>query len=187
MRGGDAIFPRLGYSRLDGVTSDHWTDVEELTWEPQFYRYVRDAFAPLGLAIDAWAPEYTPGPGREFPVLVVNDLYEKWKGTVRFRLLRGDRPLAEKMLSCEIPAPGKSKVDVCDRHSPSARALSGRGGLVEPGSRTGVQLARLRRSGEVKAFLLRIRVRASRRRLKRPLSQCLAFLPLAVPGLGKFT
>ena len=127
-------FCALGYSRLDGVTSDHWTDVEELTWEPQFYRYVRDAFAPLGLAIDAWAPEYTPGPGREFPVLVVNDLYEKWKGTVRFRLLRGDRPLAEKMLSCEIPALGSRKLTFAIDIPPQPAHYRVEAALLSPGA-----------------------------------------------------
>ncbi len=103
-------FCALGYSRPGGVTSDNWTDVEKLTWEPQFYQYVRDAFAPVGLMIDAWAEEYPPGPGRAFPVVVVNDLYESWKGTVRFRLLRDDRPLAEETQPCEIPALGSRKL-----------------------------------------------------------------------------
>ena len=54
-------FCGLGYSRPDGQTSDHWADVEKLAWDPDFYGYVRDAFAPVGLMIDAWAEEYPPG------------------------------------------------------------------------------------------------------------------------------
>ena len=73
-------FCGLGYSRPDGQTSDHWADVERLTWEPEFYRYVRDAFAPVGLMIDAWAEEYPAGHGRKFPVVVINDIYDDWQG-----------------------------------------------------------------------------------------------------------
>ena len=110
-------FCGLGYSRPGdkarpegGATSDHWIDLEKLAWEPEFYRYVRDAFAPVGLMIDAWAAKYPPGPGREFPVVVINDLDKSWKGTVRFRLLRDGKTLEEKTQPCEVPALGKQKL-----------------------------------------------------------------------------
>lgn len=38
-------FCSLGYSRADGQTSDHWTVWTKLSWEPEFHRYLRDAFA----------------------------------------------------------------------------------------------------------------------------------------------
>ena len=111
-------FCALGYSRPGeqprpeaGATSDHWTDVERLTWEPEFADYVRDAFAPVGLMIDAWAEEYPPGKTQDFPVVVINDLYEGWKGTVRFRLVGDGRSLVEKSLPTEVPALGKLKLD----------------------------------------------------------------------------
>jgi len=103
-------FCALGYSRPDGVTSDNWTDVEKLTWDPWFYQYARDAFAPVGLMIDVWAKSYPPGPGRVFPVVVINDLYETWKGTVRFRLLRDDKTIAEQRQACEVSALGSRKL-----------------------------------------------------------------------------
>ncbi len=110
-------FCALGYSRSGekprpegGATSDHWADVEKLAWEPEFFEYVRDAFAPVGLMIDAWAAKYPPGPGRNFPVVAINDLYESWQGTVRFRLLRDDKTIAEQTQDCEIPAMGSRKV-----------------------------------------------------------------------------
>ena len=55
-------FTTLGYSRPDGQTSDHWLDggVERLEWEPEFYRYVRDAFAPVGLAVNFWPDRVLP-------------------------------------------------------------------------------------------------------------------------------
>jgi hypothetical protein len=102
-------FCALGYARPDGQTSDHWLDVEKLTWEPEFYTYVRDAFAPVGLMIDAWAEEYPAGKQQEFPVVVINDLYENWKGTVRLRLLRNGATVQEKTQPCEVPALGDAK------------------------------------------------------------------------------
>ncbi len=103
-------FCALGYSRPGGVTSDNWADVEKLTWEAQFYQYVRDAFTPVGLMIDAWADSYPPGPGRTFPVVVINDRYENWKGTVRFRLLRDGKTSTEATQPCEVAALGSQRL-----------------------------------------------------------------------------
>jgi len=89
-----------------GWTCDDWTDIENLTWDPMFLTYVRDAFAPVGLMLDAWAEEYPGGQAREFPVVVINDLYEPWEGIVRFRLLREGAPLEEKTQPCTVPALG---------------------------------------------------------------------------------
>jgi len=103
-------FCALGYARSDGQTSDHWTDVEKLVWEPEFQRYVRDAFAPVGLMIDAWAEEYAAGKPQEFPVVVINDLYSSWQGTVRFRLLKDGTCVQEQAMSCEVPPLGDVKL-----------------------------------------------------------------------------
>jgi hypothetical protein len=52
-------FCGLGYScpgdqpRPKGeATSDHWIDLEQLTFEPTFQKCVRDAFSPMGLMLD---------------------------------------------------------------------------------------------------------------------------------------
>jgi hypothetical protein len=100
-------FCGLGYSRCDGYTSDNFIDIERCAFEPHWARYVRDAFAPVGLMIDAWAERYAPGPGRNFPVVVINDRHEIWRGTVRFRLLCDGRTLAEQTQPCEVPAVGR--------------------------------------------------------------------------------
>ncbi|MCX6880531.1 MAG: SUMF1/EgtB/PvdO family nonheme iron enzyme [Verrucomicrobia bacterium] len=102
-------FCALADSRANGQTSDHWVDVAKLTWEPAFYRYVRDAFAPVGLMIDAWAEDYPAGKAQEFPVVVINDLYENWLGTIRVRLLSEGAVVQEKTLPCEVPALGDVK------------------------------------------------------------------------------
>jgi hypothetical protein len=100
-------FTSLGYSRADGQTSDHWLDVARLKWEPEFFRYVRDSFAPIGIMIDAWAEEYRAGEPHEFAVVVINDLQQDWKGTVQLRILRDGKALEERRIRAEVPALGR--------------------------------------------------------------------------------
>ena len=66
-------FTTLGYCRPDGQTCDHWKKggVASLQWEPEFYRYVRDAFAPVGLMVDYL--ERPAGPRAKARVPVVLD------------------------------------------------------------------------------------------------------------------
>jgi hypothetical protein len=90
-------FCGLGYSRSDGQTSDHFIDVEKLTWEPHFSRYVRDAFAPVGVMVDEWAEDLPPALARKTKIMLVNDLSETWTGSLRFRLLQNKTILQEKM------------------------------------------------------------------------------------------
>ncbi|MBI4327125.1 MAG: discoidin domain-containing protein [Chloroflexi bacterium] len=103
-------FCGLGYSRSDGQTSDHFTDIEKLTYEPEFERYVKDAFAPVGLMIDEWAEDLPAAVARAFPVVVVNDLDNDWKGGVRFRVRQGAKVIAEKDRLCDVPALGVSRL-----------------------------------------------------------------------------
>ena len=60
-------FCGLGYSRPDGQTSDNFIDVKNLTYEPNFFQYVRDAFAPVGVAIDYWEDRSAEGFHRPRP------------------------------------------------------------------------------------------------------------------------
>ena len=103
-------FCGLGYSRPDSQTSDNWVDVQNLIFEPNFRRYVGDAFAPVGIMVDAWAETYPAGQPHAFPVQVINDLYRGWQGSVRFRLLRRGQPVQEKTQPCEVAALGLSKL-----------------------------------------------------------------------------
>ena len=109
-------FCGLGYSRPGdkprpegGATSDDFIDLKNLVFEPLFEQYVRDSFAPVGLMIDAWAEKYPPGP-REFPVVVINDMYDAWHGTLRFRLLRSGTAVVEQAQPCRVSALGTRKL-----------------------------------------------------------------------------
>jgi hypothetical protein len=104
-------FTSLGYSRPNGQTSDHWLDVATLAWEPEFLSYVRDAFAPVGVMVDAWAETYEAGSAHAFRIAVVNDLYQDWSGAVRVRLLRDGVPIGEQEKRAAVPALGRAEVE----------------------------------------------------------------------------
>ena len=56
-------FCGLGYSRTNGQTCDNFIDIEKLRFEPEFQRYMADAFAPVGLMIDEWRSQLPAGQG----------------------------------------------------------------------------------------------------------------------------
>jgi len=105
-------FTTLGYSRPDGQTCDHWTKggVAKLQWEPEFYRYVRDAFAPVGLVIDYWKDHSLHGVRARVPVVLSNDLDQPWQGPVTLRLKRGDRVSFERKQDCRLDPLGQTTV-----------------------------------------------------------------------------
>ncbi len=110
-------FDSLSYSRPGekpwpegGATSDHWQDVKKLKFEPLFEKYVKDAFAPTGLMLDFWAEEVPAGEKRDVSVVVINDLYEPWQGSVRFRLLRGAKVLSEQTQPCAVAVLGDKRL-----------------------------------------------------------------------------
>ena len=107
-------FCGLGYSRPGdkpgpegGATSDHFLDIETLEFEPNFEKYVRDAFSPVGLMIDKWDEQFSPGAEIQVPVVVINDLYKDWKGSVHLCILRGDETVLEQSMICSISGLGR--------------------------------------------------------------------------------
>lgn len=103
-------FTSLGYSRPDGQTSDHWSDVAGLQWEPLFYKYVRDAFAPTGLMIENWADEHQAGSTQSFPIVVTNDRDQAWNGTVRLRLLQDGKVRQEQDQPWQVEPFGNNRL-----------------------------------------------------------------------------
>ena len=102
-------FCGLGYSRAGdkprpegGATSDHFIDLENLTFEPNFEKYVRDAFSPVGLMIDFWAEQLDTGSQQKFEIVLINDLHELFKGSVRLAIERDGKTIVEKVTNCQI-------------------------------------------------------------------------------------
>ncbi|MHC4435788.1 MAG: glycoside hydrolase family 2 TIM barrel-domain containing protein [Planctomycetota bacterium] len=102
-------FCGLGYSRPGdkprpegGATSDHFIDLEKLTFEPNFERYVRDAFSPVGLMIDFWAEQLDAGSQQKFEIVLINDLPVLFEGSVRLAIEQDRKTIAEKITNCQI-------------------------------------------------------------------------------------
>ncbi len=93
-----------------GATSDHFIDLEKLTFEPKFAEYVREAFNPVGLMLDFWAEEVPCGAEQPLRVFVINDLYKDWSGTVRLRMMQGDRQVSAQTQTCKVAALGREIV-----------------------------------------------------------------------------
>ncbi len=79
-------FTALGYDRPNGQTSDNWSDLKNLIWEPQFLKYVSKSFAPLGLMLNFWQDSLHVSRLENIPVITINDLGNDWKGEIRVRL-----------------------------------------------------------------------------------------------------
>jgi len=101
-------FTALGYGRPDGQTCDNWIDLANLTWEPDFLKYMHDAFSPIGLMADFWDDKIKKGTDQDIPVIVINDLEDEWKGTVMFRILENDKVVLEKSQEITIASFGKN-------------------------------------------------------------------------------
>lgn len=116
-------FCGLGYSRPGirprpegGATSDDFSDIDTLDFEPQFFRYVRDSFNPVGLMLDFWEEELAPGVEHKVKVYVINDRDRSWRGSVRLQLTNAATPLAE--IECEVAPLGRRVLEF-SFHTPS--------------------------------------------------------------------
>ena len=56
-----------------GFTSDNFSDVRSLTLNRYFRDYVGEAFRPLGVYINFWHRQLSPGDARDYTVMLVND------------------------------------------------------------------------------------------------------------------
>jgi hypothetical protein len=108
-------FCGLGYSRPDeprGQTSDNFTDILELTYEPQFYKYVKPAFSPVGLMIDMWDKSAEPGTELAFPLHVWNDLPDEWSGEMQISIREAEEFKSELSVHLSLAPFGKEIMDI---------------------------------------------------------------------------
>ncbi|HXK60994.1 MAG TPA: glycoside hydrolase family 2 TIM barrel-domain containing protein [Acidobacteriota bacterium] len=108
-------FCGLGYSRPGdkprpegGATSDHFVDLESLTFEPYFETFVKQAFNPLGLMLDFWFEEVAPGSLHDTKVFLINDLYEPWQGDVRVSILKDGEEIWSRASRCLVKGLGRN-------------------------------------------------------------------------------
>jgi beta-galactosidase len=96
---GVMYFTGLGYSRTSpprGQTCDNFVDVQNLVFEPSFEKYMKSAFAPVGLMQDIWNAKYKRGTDLVVPVYVTNDTYSDFSDTLKLTLIL-DHQLIKKV------------------------------------------------------------------------------------------
>jgi hypothetical protein len=103
-------FTGLGYARANGQTCDNWIDLKNLTWEPQFYTYMRDAFSPIGLMIDFWDDTIKKGIQQDIPIIAINDLDKDWQGKIRLQVLKNGMVVQEIIKDITITALGQNSL-----------------------------------------------------------------------------
>jgi hypothetical protein len=105
-------FTALGYSRSDGQTSDHFTDVARLQYEDEFMKYIPDAFSPTGLMLDEWGKQIKTGEYHPFRILAVNDLEKAWAGKITLELFIHDKLISGAENDFSIEAFGQNETTI---------------------------------------------------------------------------
>ena len=104
-------FCGLGYSRSEppmGQTSDNFIDIENLVYEPVFYKKIKPKFAPLCLMIDKWEKEYPSGSVIDVPVYVINDLPDDWTGNLTLQITKGNSSVKSINKEIEVQSFGRN-------------------------------------------------------------------------------
>jgi len=85
--------------------------LDSLEFEPHFYKYVKDAFSPVGLMIELWPDETGVEPDGKiaFNIPVINDTYEEWTGEIKVSILTGknDENYKTQSKKYKVPALGR--------------------------------------------------------------------------------
>lgn len=83
---GVLLFCALTSSHPRVFTTDNFVDLDSLDYDPNFLRYVGDAFAPVALMIDLWDRELAGRTLHEIPIVAINDEPTDWSGEVVLRV-----------------------------------------------------------------------------------------------------
>ena len=98
-------FCGLGYSRSEkprGQTSDNFIDLENLVYEPYFYKYVKPAFSPVGLMVEFWEKSLKSNQKIVVPVHLMNDTYEVFADSVKLCVWKDQQLISKQSLATEL-------------------------------------------------------------------------------------
>jgi hypothetical protein len=75
-----------------------------LIFEPNFEKYVQDAFSPVGLMLDFWQDKLESGQTQNVDVAIINDFSKQWAGEVKISILKEKNTIMEKKQKCVLSA-----------------------------------------------------------------------------------
>lgn len=106
----------LAGSIPDGSTSDNFSDVETLTLDPFYRRFVSDAFSALGVCAELWQTDFKivpwQGAQAEFPVVVINDTAASYEDFFEVSVCRASTPLFRHRYRYKVVPFGLSRTQV---------------------------------------------------------------------------
>jgi len=108
-------FCGLGYSRPDeprGETCDNFIDIDKLVYEPQFEKYVKSSFAPVGLMLDVWDYDFSAGSEQDRKLFLVNDLDQTWEGTLELYFERTGEKILPRTWQASAGAFESKRLDI---------------------------------------------------------------------------
>ena len=108
-------FCGLGYSRPEhprGQTSDNFTDIKNLTYEPHFFQYVKPAFSPVALMLVFWEESVQQGQKLVVPVHLINDMYDNVEDSVKLNLYMDDVLALSQSAPCKLSGLGKEIIEI---------------------------------------------------------------------------
>jgi len=102
-------FTFLSFDADYAVTCDNFTDITKLTFEPRFYKYLKDSFSPVGVALNYYETDVVKNSETEFEIFCINDTYKDWSGDMYIHVkdLKSNKILSTNNLSVSCPAVGK--------------------------------------------------------------------------------
>jgi beta-galactosidase len=108
-------FCGLGYSRPEhprGQTSDNFTDINNLTYEPLFFQYVKPSFSPVGLMLEFWEKSVQKGQKFIVPVHLINDTYDSVEDSVKLNLYIGNVLVLNQSVPYQLSSLGKKIIEI---------------------------------------------------------------------------
>jgi beta-galactosidase len=103
-------FCGLGYSREAeprGQTSDILIDIANVQIDPDFVKYVKPAFSPVGLMLDLWDKELSNSSEVNSKIYFINDTEKEFTGKVNLYFIKGEKKFNETSFEIKITPYGK--------------------------------------------------------------------------------
>ncbi len=100
-------FCGLGYSRPEeprGHTSDNFINIKNLTFEPEFVKYVKPAFAPVGLMVNFWEKKLSVGTITDLEIYAINDLPHAWIGNITVSWIKKEKTVLSMVREVKLEA-----------------------------------------------------------------------------------
>ncbi len=104
----------LNYSIPGGETSDNLVNVDSITFDNYFSKYVPDAFAPLGISIDYWNTSLllynANGTAIDIPLFITNDINLPQTNYIHLKLMQADSIIKKITTRYEVAALQQSRI-----------------------------------------------------------------------------